>query len=315
MNYSCIKTADHITVVVAETGDSGTVNVDDKGYDQALQAVREGRYDDFLLIANPATVVHKYGDDRIVIEDGVVTFDGEVLHGVLADRMVGAIQDGFGIEPLAAFLINLNENPSKRAVDELYGFLEVNNLPLTEDGHFTAYKKVRDDYMDCYTQTIDNSVGEVVKMTRNKVDEDKNRTCSQGLHFCGRSYLNSYPGERTMILKINPADVVAIPADYNGAKGRCCKYEVVGELSNGRTENGERLEEELEGSVYVEPDTPYTRAARFDPDTAEVYDFYNTEASARNANSHQRMIGGPELKFWDFGYGSTPGRRYALLYV
>ena len=30
-----------------------------------------------------------------------------------------------------------------------------------------------------------------------------------------------------MLLKINPADVVSIPADYNDTKGRCAKYEVV----------------------------------------------------------------------------------------
>jgi hypothetical protein len=32
-----------------------------------------------------------------------------------------------------------------------------------------------------------------------------------------------------MIVKINPADVVAIPTDYNNQKGRCCRYEVVDE--------------------------------------------------------------------------------------
>jgi hypothetical protein len=34
-----------------------------------------------------------------------------------------------------------------------------------------------------------------------------------------------------MILKIDPADIVCIPKDYNGAKGRCCRYEVVAELN------------------------------------------------------------------------------------
>jgi hypothetical protein len=33
-----------------------------------------------------------------------------------------------------------------------------------------------------------------------------------------------------MILKINPADVVSIPTDYNGSKGRCMKYEVIAEV-------------------------------------------------------------------------------------
>jgi hypothetical protein len=33
-----------------------------------------------------------------------------------------------------------------------------------------------------------------------------------------------------MIVKINPADVVSIPADYDNAKGRCWRYEVIGEM-------------------------------------------------------------------------------------
>ena len=44
------------------------------------------------------------------------------------------------------------------------------------------------------------------------------------------SYLNHFGGERTVIVKINPRDVVSIPTDYNEAKGRACRYEVIGEL-------------------------------------------------------------------------------------
>jgi hypothetical protein len=35
-----------------------------------------------------------------------------------------------------------------------------------------------------------------------------------------------------MLVKINPADVVSIPSDYNNAKGRTWKYEVVGEVTD-----------------------------------------------------------------------------------
>ena len=40
----------------------------------------------------------------------------------------------------------------------------------------------------------------------------------------------SFSGERVMILKINPRDVVSIPTDYNDSTGRCCRYEVIGEV-------------------------------------------------------------------------------------
>jgi hypothetical protein len=131
---------------------------------------------------------------------------------------------------MVKFTENLLENPSRRAVTELYLFLEKGNLPITSDGHFLAYKKVRDDYLDVYSGTIDNSVGQVVEMERNRVDDDKNNTCSYGLHFCSKDYLQSFSGDRIVILKINPRDVVSIPTDYAFTKGRTCRYEVIGEV-------------------------------------------------------------------------------------
>ena len=79
---------------------------------------------------------------------------------------------------------------------------------------------------------MDNSPGTIVEMERYKVDDNKDQTCSTGLHFCGMSYLPHFGGSdsRTVIVKIDPADVVSIPSDYNGAKGRACRYEVIGEM-------------------------------------------------------------------------------------
>jgi hypothetical protein len=44
--------------------------------------------------------------------------------------------------------------------------------------------------------------------------------------------MKSYSGDKIVILEIDPADVVSIPTDYNNAKGRCCRYKVVGELTD-----------------------------------------------------------------------------------
>ena len=152
------------------------------------------------------------------------------MHGAIVNRMVQMLQEEFPIEPLVLFMENMMQNPSYRAVNELYGFLEKNNLPITPDGHFLAYKKVREDYKDVYSGKFDNSVGQVVEMERNQVNDDKNQTCSAGLHFCSQGYLGHFGGERVMILKINPRDVVSIPTDYDNSKGRACRYEVIGEV-------------------------------------------------------------------------------------
>lgn len=183
------------------------------------------------------TIIDKISNSLDVNEDLVVdkntrtiTFRGIKMSNLLVDRYFELMSYGMDLTPLKNFIKNLAENPLKRAVDELYGFISACKLPITEDGHFLAYKRVRYDYMDVYTGTMDNSVGKIVSMPRNMVDDDKKRTCSYGLHFCSYEYLKHYGGERIMVLKINPRDVVSIPVDYKNSKGRCCRYEVISEL-------------------------------------------------------------------------------------
>jgi hypothetical protein len=116
---------------------------------------------------------------------------------------------------------------------ELYDFLEHEHLPITEDGHFLAYKAVRSDFKDKYRGVFDNSVGKVCQMQRAKVDDDRSRGCSDGLHAGALNYVASYgnldAGDKIVIVKINPKDVVSVPSDCNHEKLRTCRYEVVGE--------------------------------------------------------------------------------------
>jgi hypothetical protein len=77
---------------------------------------------------------------------------------------------------------------------------------------------------------------------RNCVDEDPDRTCSHGLHVCSFDYLPhfSHANGHVVVCKVNPADVVAIPRDYNNTKMRVCRYEVVGEYEGYYSERGDR---------------------------------------------------------------------------
>lgn len=171
-------------------------------------------------------------DGRVTVNHGVVELDGFSLDNTITDRIIEQHDEGFDAAPMCNFLANLHDNPSKQAVDELYLFLEASDLPITDDGCFIAYKMVRDDYKDNHTGTFDNSVGQILEMPRNQVDDRRNNTCSTGFHFCSQGYLGFYGGGgHVMVLKVNPRDVVSIPSDYENAKGRACRYEIVGEIS------------------------------------------------------------------------------------
>lgn len=229
MAFPYIVQGHNIVVVIGSK--SHTISRTHITYQKVLDAIKAGDWDAVRDTIEPKKVVLSYGKGNVSIEGETLFWKGKELNTGLATRMIAMLQEGFPIEPMVLFMENLMSNPSKRSVDELYGFLEKSNLPITPDGHFLAYKKVRDNYFDVHSGTMDNSVGQVLEMERNTVDDDKNRTCSAGLHFCSMSYLSSFGGERTVILKINPRDVVSIPSDYNDAKGRACRYEVIGELN------------------------------------------------------------------------------------
>lgn len=223
--------------------DSVTVYLDGKPFTinkqaQTFNAVIKGlRTNDEEAVRSAVNIrdtivssLSKSSAGKVQISNGEIMYGDRQVTGLVASRVFSMIDMGLSVDPMVRFIENLMQNPSKRAVDELFGFLDACNLPITEDGHFLAYKRVRADYKDCHSGTLDNSVGKVLSMERNLVDEDKNNTCSYGLHFCSYNYLSHFGGERIVVLKINPADVVAIPADYNNSKGRTCRYEVVDEI-------------------------------------------------------------------------------------
>ena len=227
------------------------------GYDELVEMVKGGVDEDTVKdyierdVRRLQDAAKALGDDvAINVSAGVVTYKGQEVRNSLTDRMLEMLDEGCDLEPMSKFLSRLMSNPSMRAVNELYGFLEKGALPITPDGHFLAYKAVRANYHDIHSGKFDNSVGQVVQMPRNAVDDDKDRTCSYGLHFCSVDYLKHFASRdgHVMILKIDPADVVSIPSDYNDTKGRCAKYEVVGEFHDFNFSDPNRSM--FEGSVY-----------------------------------------------------------------
>lgn len=265
MSYPYMIQGSNIVVVIDNK--PYTVSKTHITYNKVLNAIKANDWDTVKDVIDPKKTVLNYGKGNVSVQGDKLFWKDEELHTSLSRRMIAMLQDGFPIEPMVAFMENLMANPSKRAVTELYGFLEKNNLPITPDGHFLAYKKVRNDYKDVYSGTMDNSVGVTVEMERNKVDDDQNRTCSTGLHFCSRDYLNHFGGERIVIVKINPADVVSIPTDYNDSKGRACKYEIVDEIDKDKADEAfaraVQAEAEREASLLAEKElVSYIKAAK-----------------------------------------------------
>jgi len=236
-----------VMVMDATNGRTVTFFSDDPRYIEATSLIKEGNVISVFKLDTKSKIESFIEDSddyaiSISIEDGIGVIilhefnDMRVeLQSAITDRIIKMSSQGFDTYPLTNFISNLYRNPSPTAISELYMFLNSCELPITDDGCFIAYKMVKYDYCDIYSGTIINTVGEVVSMPRSMVDDNRDNTCSKGLHFCSKDYLPYYgqtQGTRCMLVKIDPADVVSIPSDYNNAKGRTWRYEVVGEVAD-----------------------------------------------------------------------------------
>lgn len=252
----------HIFLVL--DGKDYSINAGNSSFSKALEAYNAKDWESFIYIVNPEIRLKSlYASyEGIEVKDGNLYVFGDPIHSTIAKRVISFIEHGLDCVHLFKFILKLNMNPSKRAVDELYTFLEHRALPVTDNGNFLAYKAVRTDYTDKYTGKFLNTIDSVLEMPRNKVDDNKENGCSYGFHAGSVDYAKDFMNAdgHLMIVEINPADVVSIPTDCQYQKLRTCKYKVVGEY-----------EIDLNDPMY---------ASRFQTDQDDDVDVWNDEGDS-----------------------------------
>jgi len=229
---------EQITLIFSE--DTAVIDNSNPKFTEILQLCKDGKYVEAAALATIKDQINQTFDGDIRVVGGEVIYDGKPLHNVMCERILDIMREGLDATGLVKFLENLMQNPSYTAVQELYLFLEANQIPITEDGHFLAWKKIRNNWKDIHSNSVDYSVGSTPSMKRNEVDPDRDRTCSNGLHCAGWGYLPHFgsngDSDRIVIVKVNPADVIAVPNDYNNAKMRVCRMEVLREYTDRKVE-------------------------------------------------------------------------------
>jgi hypothetical protein len=237
MTLAKIITSQIITVTF-DSGITRQVRRDSSMFDRVVDLIKNGASDNLLQAAmDLAQSIKRHASGLFDVTDaGVVSVAGEALPDSLSKRIITFANEGFDFAPLLKFWDNCKKNPDPRAKTDLYAFLEHNGIPITSDGCFVGYRAVRNDWLDKHTGTMMNTVGAVLTMDRALCDSDPNQTCSRGLHVAAYNYARHNFGsgdDRLINVKVNPADVVAIPVDYNGEKMRVCKFEVMAENQEG----------------------------------------------------------------------------------
>ena len=265
MKLSTMITKNSVTVNF--DGQTHTILSTSPTFEKMKAAIKEGREKDIVELCSPAKRIETASRGAFSVDRGVLMVDDRPVHGALGRQIIEFMEEGLPFQPLIEFCRKLRQNPSFRAVDQLFSFLEKNRHPITASGNFIAYKKVANansegKLLDLYTHKIDNSPGVTVEMPRNQVNEDPTVTCSHGLHVANWDYAANHYGSHsdTMLeVEVSPADVVAIPIDYNEAKMRVCRYTVrsvvVNPNDNKHLVREDEVESNVEHDVGEEPET------------------------------------------------------------
>jgi hypothetical protein len=254
MKIPYILTDRSLTIVLND--EPKTITSENPVWNDAITAIREGRFNDLTEILDKCKAIARFSHGKIEVRDGLVTYAGEEIHNIVVDRILNFIKNGLPYEPLVKFLDKLMQNPSRRAVNELYKFLEHKKMPLTPDGDFLAYKSVRADFTDWYSGQHDFSIGQVREMARNQVCDNADVGCSAGYHAGSEEYAKSFNGGGNLVIvKINPADVVSVPTDCECQKLRAYRLEVVALYRKA-------LDKELYDKVYDNYIHPYRPEAQ-----------------------------------------------------
>lgn len=165
---------------------------------------------------------------RVSVKGETVLYDGKPCSMLIASRIVDMASRGLPVTHMLKFLDKLMENPSGHSVQALYQFMENHGIPINSEGNVLAYKSVRPDYKDWYSNTFDNSPGAHHTIPRREVDDNPNMVCSYGIHIGSLEYAeNFHGGQKIVICEFNPKDVVSVPCEATENKIRVCEYTVV----------------------------------------------------------------------------------------
>ena len=130
------------------------------------------------------------------------------------------------------------------SVEDLMKFMETAELPIADDGSILflkrlKYKGIEDGkrvFVDCHSGNIRQWVGCKVQVREDLVDPDRRQDCSNGLHVASMSYIRTFGGNVTILGKVAPEDVFAVP-EYNTNKMRVAAYHIIAELPEEERSN------------------------------------------------------------------------------
>jgi hypothetical protein len=232
-NIAFIGTENSLTVSFLDIAKVYNIDATHLNWQVVLDKLDAEDYEGLEELLSVKKAVEVYASaSGVEVDDIGVKYNGNYIDNYATQKIMEFMKAKLPVKPLLNFVSKVMANPSRRAVQELYKFLEHGQMPLTPSGNFLAYKSVQENYKDWYSGKFSNTVGSEHTMARNDVCDDPDLGCSYGFHVGTLAYATEFNrgSNRLMIVEVDPSDVVSVPHDCQNQKLRTAKYKVVGEF-------------------------------------------------------------------------------------
>lgn len=253
-----IRNGSNLTALF-DDGSVYTITVSDNLFDMINQLRTEHKYEELKTIFNLNKHIIE-GSFRITQENNKMVInisanteinipEQEIENNNIL-KFIKILQDNgitdSSISDVRPFLEKVYANAFIDPVD-LYNYLKHGDFKITKDGNILAYKNVGMDLKSIYDNKTQHAIGQYTEV---KVyDTNRDNLCSKGLHFATKEYLNSYKGDVTIVVEIDPRDIVSIPNDYSFMKGRCRKYKTIKIIDKDKTLDDVNFDKSTNGEV------------------------------------------------------------------
>lgn len=217
--------------------DTYTIESDDNEalYKEVFARVGANDFDGAIQLIKDAEKESSEGYEVLDEENHLVMFDGELFYygvhltSTIAKRIEKDAAEGTLDDRYIKFLVRLLRNPSAKSVEMLYDFMQENDIDILPDGRIKCFRGVTQlpdgSCVDYHSGKVPQYEGCFISMPRNFVEDNPEVACSHGLHCASAEYAKDYGVVTTVA--VDPADVVSVPYDYNFAKCRCCRFEIL----------------------------------------------------------------------------------------
>lgn len=175
------------------------------------------------------------GEETTVV---AVLADHTIIPGAeKLETQLEAVANGLGsAKGLENFFRRMATVQRAHSAQDLLTFIEKGELPIADDGSVLVYKRLKTTkedgvFVDVHSGNVRQRVGSKVFMDEKLVDPNRHQDCSNGLHVARRDYLTAFSGNVTVLAKLAPEDVIAVPHS-DARKLRAKGYHIIARLSD-----------------------------------------------------------------------------------